>query len=281
MPTRRWKLRTGSRRGLQQDDPCLAIPPAFGQNPTSASAPQPSTSYDVSLQDDEHSIQPSQQQKLSGEQNHQDSHQFRPTEGMDVQIEGLEVDEGPTLHTHFRENSYTSNLDQVEAPIASSFLGGHGIAPECDDDQEHEDRVNEGELTPLNDEEIEMEAVAPHLTGHKPLPLRWTALTAVLVSIGSGRFTEEGYDTFRSFMHWNSKEDKLPSIETVRRNIRPSLRQNALIKTDTHQFPVDFSKSAARAGLGAFRSTSLAPVMIVKPSEWTKAYWQRTKSVKS
>lgn len=106
----------------------------------------------------------------------------------------------------------------------------------------------------------------------KLLPLGMEIITSLLAFTGTKKYTEEGYKQFVSFANWVRPETfkKVPSVGKVQTSIRESARAYAFVKTQVMQFPVDFRKSGAKAGVGRFHSDELAPVVVVKPSDWAK-----------
>ena len=177
----------------------------------------------------------------------------------------------------------------------------HGHMSQVDDDR------NEYISTGDADEDHHRDATGSGSVEHKSdelLPLSWTSVASLLGSTGTRRFTNDGYDMFSTFMNWMCAElmgevehvlrddglvegdeaavlvkavserthiaKRLPCSRTIRRRILPAARQHAFVPTSVHYFPVDFSKSCAKGGVGPHYSSDTAPVCVVKPSDWAK-----------
>ena len=107
------------------------------------------------------------------------------------------------------------------------------------------------------------------------MPLDWASLYTLLSTTGTNRLTGFHYDVMKTALNQiiadsDCSQKKFVHRRTLERNLHPFARAHVFVKTCTRSFPVDMTKSGARTGVGKFQSNELAPVMMVKPSDWAK-----------
>ena len=110
------------------------------------------------------------------------------------------------------------------------------------------------------------------------LALDWRQVAGILMSTGTYKFRRPQYNMFNSFMAWEMRQGtwkrasstRLPSSSTMNRKVMPIADRVAFASHEVVQFEVDLSKSGARGGVDAHRSTTHAPVSIVHLSTWAK-----------
>ena len=171
-------------------------------------------------------------------------------------------------HSLESENESAAD-DKTSGPFASSMEAGNNLCRESSEEEEEEflDVMSSSEEDDEDQDEDEGEEKDNPQTSS--LPIDWRTFATLFNTTGPDKMTSNGFDRFTWYVNEFSPKP-LSSSRTVRRNLRPVARAHAFVKTQTHSFPVDFTKAGAKAGTGKHHSLVNAPVTIVKPSDWAK-----------